>query len=273
MARDVILHGGQHLLAVTLLFVSLEAALRRKWIFAGVAFGLAAAWILYVTLSDGVLIRKRSPALLMPLLIPLVALFWWGSRFIVNLSRRRWLITAGGIVVILAIAGTIRLSLIAAEPFRIGTEKSLRQAEVKLGEIPCDFLPWEHMTWECSHLDRGHYNQVGLALPEGVKVGGVPRELLLIPTGLRGQDRTVTWQKVTAGGALVLEHAAPDYPEGAGEVAVFINGEEIDRFQTHDKPNRRIDTSAFAGQEVELRLLVHSLGKSGAAVAVGGGFE
>ena len=273
MARDVILHGGQHLLAVTLLFVALEAALRRKWIFAGVALGLAAAWILYVVLSDGVLIRKRSPALLMPLLIPLVALFWWGSRFLVNLSRRRWLIAGGGLLLILLVVGIVRLSLVAAEPFRIGTEKSLRQAKVKLGEIPCDFLPWEHMSWECSHLDRGHYNQVGLALPEGVKVGGVPRELLLIPTGLRGQDRTVTWQKITAGGALVLEHAAPDNPKGAVEVAVFINGEEMDRFRTHDKPDRRIDTSAFAGQEVELRLLVHSLGKSGAGVAVGGGFE
>jgi hypothetical protein len=273
MARDVILHGGQHLLAVTLLFVALEAALRRKWIFAGAAVGLALAWILYVALSDGVLIRKRSPALLMPLLIPLVALFWRVSRLLVNLSRRRWMIAGGGLLLILLVTGIVRLSLNAAEPFRIGTGKSLRMAKVKLGEIPCDFLPWEHMSWECSHRDRGHYNQVGLALPEGVKVGGVPRELLLIPTGLRGQDRTVTWQKVAAGGTLVLEHAAPDYPEGAVEVAVFINGEEMDRFQTHDKPTRRIDTSAFAGKEVELRLLVHSLGKSGAAVAVGGGFE
>jgi hypothetical protein len=278
MARDVILHGGQHLLAVTLLMVALEAALRRKWIFAGVAFGLAAAWILYVVLSDGALIRKRSPALLMPLLIPLVALFWAAGRFLISWSRRRWLIVGGGLLLILAVVGTIRLSLNAAEPFRIGTEKSLRQAEVKLGEIPCDFLPWEHMTWECSHLDRGHYNQVGLALPEGVKVGGVPRELLLIPTGLRAQDRSATWKGVEAGGALVLRHAAPDYPEGAVEVTVFVNGAEIDRFKTLEPPDRRvhdrrIDTSAFAGQEVELRLLVHSLGKSGAAVAVGGGFE
>ena len=273
MARDVILHGGQHLLAVTLSLVCLEAVLRRKWLFAGVAAGLAAAWILYVVLSDGMLIRKRSPALLMPPLIPLAALFWWLSRFLVSLSRRRWLIAGGGLLLIILVVGIVRLSLNAAEPFRIGTEKSLRLAKVHLGEIPCDFLPWEHMSWECSHLDRGHYNQVGLALPEGVKVGGVPRELLLIPTGLRGQDRTVTWQKVKAGGALVLEHAAPDNPKGAVEVAVFINGEEVDRFQTRDKPNRRIDTSAFAGREVELRLLVHSLGKSGAAVAVGGGFE
>jgi hypothetical protein len=280
MARDVILHGGQHLLAVTLLLIALEAALRRKWIFSGVAAGLATAWILYVVLSDGVLIRKRSPALLMPLLIPLVALFWRGSRFIVNLSRRRWLIAGGGLLLILAIVGTVRLSLKSAEPFRIGTEKSMRQAKVKLGEIPCDFLPWEHMTWECSHLDRGHYNQVGLALPDGVKVGGVPRELLLIPTGLglRARDRSVTWKGVEAGGALVLQHAAPDYPEGAVEVAVFINGAEIDRFKTPEPPDRRvhdrrIDTSAYMGKQVELRLLVHSLGKSGAAVAVGGGFE
>jgi len=273
MARDVILHGGQHLLAVTLLFVALEAALRRKWIFAGAAAGLAAAWILYVALSDGVLIRKRSPALLMPLLIPLVALFWAASRFLIKWSRRKLLIVAGAAAVVLVAMGAVRLSMYAAEPFRIGTEKSLRQAKVKLGEIPCDFLPWEHMSWECSHRDHGHYNQVGLALPGRVKVGGRPRELLLIPTGLRAQDRTVTWPKVPAGGALVLEHAAPDYPEGEVEVAVFINGEEMDRFRTHDKPTRRIDTSAFAGQEVELSLLVHSLGKSGAAAAVGGGFE
>jgi hypothetical protein len=278
MARDVILHGGQHLLAVTLLMVALEAALRRKWIFAGAAAGLAVAWILYVALSGGVLIRKRSPALLMPLLIPLAALFWWVSRFLVDWSRRRLLVVAGGLTLILAIAGTVRLAVESAEPFHIGGEKSLRQAVVKLGEIPCDFLPWEHMSWECSHLDRGHYNQVGLALPAGVKVGGQPRELLLIPTGLRKQDRSVTWKGVEAGGALVLRHAAPDNPQGAVEMTVFINGTEIDRFRTSEVPDRqvhdrRIDTSAYVGKEVELRFSVHSLGKSGAAVAVGGGFE
>jgi hypothetical protein len=278
MARDVILHGGQHLLAVTLLLVALEAALRRKWAFAIAAGAAAMTWILYVALSGGVLIRKRSPALLMPLLIPLVALFWSASRFLVNWSRRKLLIVAGGLALILVIVGTVRLALITAEPFRIGTEKSMRQAKVKLGDIPCDFLPWEHMSWECSHLDRGHYNQVGLALPERVKVGGQARELLLIPTGLRAQDRTVTWNGVEAGGALVLHHAAPDYPEGAVEVTVFINGAEIDRFRTPEPPDRkvhdrRIDTSAYVGKEVELRLSVHSLGKSGAAVAVGGGWE
>ena len=278
MARDVILHGGQHLLAVTLLFIALEAALRRKWIFAGVAAGLAAAWILYVLLSGGVLIRKRSPALLMPLCIPLAALFWAASRFLIDWSRRRLLIVSGIVLLVLAVTGIVRLSLNAAEPFRIGTEKSVRQAKVMLGEIPCDFLPWEHMSWECSHRDRGQYNQVGLALPDGVKVGGQARELLLIPTGLRGNDRTVTWKGVAAGGALVLKHASPDNPEGAVEVTVFINGEEIDRFRTSGVPDRqvherRIDTSTFPGKDVELEFRVHSLGKSGAAVALGGGFE
>jgi len=278
MARDVILHGGRHLLVVTLLFVSLEAALRRKWVFAGAAAGLAAAWILYVVLSGGVLISKRSPALLMPLLIPLVALFWAASRFLVDWSRRRLLIVSGGLLLLLLAVGIVRLSLNAAEPFRIGTGKSLRQAKVMLGEIPCDFLPWEHMSWECSHRDRGYYNQVGLALPEGVKVGGVPRELLLIPTGLRGLDRTVTWPEVKAGGALALRYAAPDNPKGAVEVTVLLDGKEIDRFQTSEISDRqvhdlRIDTSAYAGKQVELRLLVHSLGEPGAAVALGGGFE
>jgi hypothetical protein len=56
-------------------------------------------------------------------------------------------------------------------------------------------------------------------------------------------------------------------------VAVFINGEEMDRFQTHDKSERRIDTSAYLGKQIELRLSVHSLGRPGSAVAVGGGFE
>jgi hypothetical protein len=278
MSRDVILHGGSHLLAVTLVFLALELALGCRWLFAGAAGFLALAWILYVALSGGVLIFKRSPALLMPLLIPLVALFWTASRFLINWSRRKLLIVAGGLLLVLAVGGTVRLALTAAEPFRIGSEKSLRRAVVRLGEIPCDFLPWEHMSWECSHMDRGHFNQVGLALPEGVHVGGDRRNLLLIPTGLRNRDRSVTWPGVTAGRTLVLRHAAPDRPRGAVEARVLLDGQELDRFQTPEPPDgrvhtRRIDTSRFEGKTVELRMEVHAFQRPGAALAVGGGFE
>jgi hypothetical protein len=218
----------------------------------------------------------------MPLLIPLAALFWVASKHACRLyeswSRRRLWMLAGAVFLVLAVAGTVRLARTAAEPFRIGSRKSLREAVVKLGDVPCDFLPWEHMSWECSHLDRGHFNQVGLALPEGVRVGGKQRDLLLIPTGLQRQDRSVAWPGVRAGRTLVLRHASPDRPQGGVEVAVLLDGEELDRFQTPESPDgrlqtRRIGTSRFEGREVELRLVVRSLQRPGAAVALGGGFE
>jgi len=179
MTRDVILHGGSHLLVVVLLFLALELALLRKWVFAGVAAGFAGAWSLYVGLSDGVLLFKRSPALLMPLLIPLAASFWVVSRFCVKWSRRRLWFIGGAVVFLLAVVGTVRLALIAAEPFHIGSEKTLRQAKVMLGEIPCDFMPWEHTSWECSHLDTS--TRWAWRCPRGCGWAGKSRPCCLSP--------------------------------------------------------------------------------------------
>jgi hypothetical protein len=282
MTRDVILHGGSHLLAVTFLFLALELGLRRRWKFTAAASALAVAWILYVIFSGGVLIPKRSPALLMPLLIPLAWLFSIAAQHTLRLyerwPKRRWWWVAGAVAVLLVVVGTVRLARTAAEPFRIGSEKTLVQARVQLGDIPCDFLPWEHMSWECSHLDRGHFNQVGLALPDGVRVGGRQEEMLLIPTGLRSQDRRVSWPDAPVGRTLVLRHAAPDHPKGGVEVTVELDGEELDRFQTPESPDgrvhaRRIDTSRFEGKNAELRIQVHALQSAGAAVALDGAWE
>ncbi len=224
----------------------------------------------------------RSPLLLLTLTIPLASLCAWLGQLIKtaveNSSKKRLWLCASGLLAVLLATGTLRAMATAQEPFRLGSQKGMRRAEVWLGRIPCDFIPWEHMSWECSHLDRGHFNQVGLALPEGVRVGGQRADMLLIPTGLRGQPRSVIWKDLEAREVLNLRYASPDRPRGNVEVTVSINGEEVDRFKTEDEPNRRIrrrriDTSSFAGTDVELRLRVRSLGRPGAAVAIDGGWE
>ena len=48
-------------------------------------------------------------------------------------------------------------------------------------DVPCDFLAWEHMSWECSHYDQGLTGMFGLALSGGpIEVGHVPEQLAIL---------------------------------------------------------------------------------------------
>lgn len=72
-------------------------------------------------------------------------------------------------------------------PLRLESNYAVRWAEVHLGDAPCDFLTWEHMSWECATLDGGVEGRTGLQLPGASTVRGERMELFVVPSARRGR--------------------------------------------------------------------------------------
>ncbi len=159
----------------------------------------------------------------------------------------------------------------AEGPFRIASYRGVRTAEVRLGDVPCDFLAWEHLNWECSTLDHGVHGETGLATSDPLHVAGEEAPLFLMTTqGAR--HRTVRWSRVRAGRALSLRWAVPDERRGGGPRTVRADARALAEVLLSRDPDRElhgaeIDTSAYAGHDIALEL---ELEGPGAAVIVDG---
>ncbi len=193
-------------------------------------------------------------------------------------SRR---IAAGAAVLftLLVAIGSVHRADAASAPFHVASYEGIRHALVYQDEpfhddVPCDFLAWEHMGWECSHLDSGLFGMVGLALSGAAPTyGGVPEHMMLLPTGQRGQMRRVIWPHVRAGSMLALRWAVPDGHPAEGTLRVLIDDEEravIDVPSTDDGWVRwvRIDTPELTGQDARLELTFRSNQRRAAVVGV-----
>jgi hypothetical protein len=193
-------------------------------------------------------------------------------------SRR---LAAGiGLVFTLLIGiGAVHRARAASAPFHMATYEGVRHALVYQDEpfhddVPCDFLAWEHMGWECSHLDSGLFGMVGLALSGGeVTYGHVPEQMMLLPTGQRGQLRRVVWPHVRAGQVLALRWAVPDAHPADGTLRVLIDDQErsvIEVPSTDDGWVRwvRIDTPELVGRDVRLELTFRANARRPAVVGV-----
>jgi hypothetical protein len=274
--------GGQ---ALALLLALLPVGLLGMWkkdrrLTLGLAIA-ALSLALPGVLATGENASHRSLLLLLVLVMPLGGLMSLAT----SVTPKGVLRLIGmGLIALFAI-GAVRTYTASQEPFRIATERAVRKAKVTLGNgIPCDFLPWEHMSWECSHHDRGHFNQVGLALPDGVHVDGKVEQLMLIPTGSRRrQARTVAWEAIRATKRFLLRFAKPDRPpSGHVRLDVVVNDETVGSVDTRRWRERQVhevvfDTSNYANQSVKLLLRVTPLYTTpndapGAAIAVDGGF-
>lgn len=235
---------------------------------------------------------------------PLVMAITHVVRTLGRTRRARGLVAVGVALGLFAIGVVPRVAAMN-EPLRFASDRGLREAEVRLGEAPCDFLNWQHMAWECSTKDHGVLGMVGLPVTLPVHVAGDPRELLRIPN--QGPwKRSVTWRALPARSTLVVRWAVPDDAVSRGAVLVIRVGERgVDSTSVRgtedgaDSANRRtehgtdstsaierrvelpsspdgrvhverIDTSALSGRAVDVTL---SLDGRGATVAVDGGFE
>lgn len=177
---------------------------------------------------------------------------------------RATLASALVVLTLLMIAGTVRRVRAEDEGFHLATYRGVRHAVVLLRDgtrdVPCDFLAWEHMSWECSHYDSGLYGMFGLALSgASIEVGHVPEVAAVLPTGSRGQMRRVIWPSVHAGPELIVRWAIPDGQRGGGTLRVLVNDEERAAIALPTDPDgwdrfERIDTAALAGQDARLEI-------------------
>jgi hypothetical protein len=172
--------------------------------------------------------------------------------------RRTLLVMSAFVMALLVIGGARRVALSQA-PFRIASFEGIRHAMVFHGQVPCDFLAWEHMSWECSHFDAGLYGMVGLAISDPIRVRGERRSMMVLPTGRFGQERRVVWQNVRAGERLAIEWAVPDGLHGDGVLRVRADEREIAVLEIPPGSDGVmhelvIDTPDIRGQEVRLEL-------------------
>jgi hypothetical protein len=176
----------------------------------------------------------------------------------------------------LCVIGWIRQ---AERPFQIATYQGVRTAIVHLGHVPCDFLAWEHLNWECATFDRGVYGETGLATSSPLHVGG--RELgLFLVTTQRNMPRIVRWEGVRAEGRFELRYAVPDEAvsdelRGGGSLVVAVDDEALATLALPAAPEGELrtlalDTRAYAGRDVTLTL---TLSGPGASVVLDGRFE
>jgi hypothetical protein len=178
------------------------------------------------------------------------------------------------------VIGGVQRGLAVRAPFRIAGRAEVESAHVYLNEIPCDFLAWEHLSWECSHYDAGSvYNLVGLASSKGINIGGKRVSMLLVPSGRDGETRTVSWSHVQAGKLLKLRWGVPDGLLGGGTARIFLNDQQAFEFDlsahgdgiVHESS---LSTRQLAGKKVRLRIEVKSIQDPGApaVLAIDGGW-
>lgn len=142
-----------------------------------------------------------------------------------------------------------------SEPFRVASDEAVRGALVfldvpGLGEVPCDFLAWEHMSWECATFDRGTHGEVGLAVDEPAHLGGGVTTALFLPSGVRGERRRVVWPSVRAGRELTLRWAVPDGHRGTGVLVVRVDDRERGRVEVPTAPTGRFETLTLDTSDV-----------------------
>lgn len=105
-------------------------------------------------------------------------------------------------------------------PLEIASSAGVRNADVYLAELPCDFLAWENMTWECAMHDGGTDGRTGLQLPDGSRVAGEKQMLFVIPTGRAGRRPRLVEFGATGGSAASLRWVIPDGYRGGATVTI-----------------------------------------------------
>jgi hypothetical protein len=214
-----------------------------------------------------------APLVALALTLPLSVMVSFVARGLASLRASHVRALLALILVGLCVAGALRRHHESQAPLRFATPRGVRLAEVRAGEVPCDFLAWEHLSWECSHLDSGTYALSGLATSEPPRVAGAPIPLfLLAPTSLR-QPRSATWRGVRGSATLRLDWAVPDGERGGVSVEIAIDGARVDSFEVPATPSggvahRTIATPAAAGRTVDVTITVRGAG----LVGIDGGF-
>ncbi len=246
-------------------------------------------WMVAATASTFLLAtNQRESAVFLVILavaVPFALAARWFGQSATHLEhwfkrdQRRTVAAVTGALLALFLVGVSRRLAAAAEPWHTASEAAVKTAEVTLGDVPCDFLAWEHMAWECSHYDGSPYAVSGLNVWHGVFVGGERHELFVLTTGDRlRRPRTARWRDVPASGeTLVLRWAVPDGLSGGGIATVRVDGTPVHRFDLPDEPSgtlqeQRVPLTTEAAT-VDLEFEVESRSPRRATLAFDAWFE
>jgi hypothetical protein len=230
-------------------------------------------------LVAALLLLSVDIALLIAKVFVVAGLLVLAARFFaksLTTQRRSWFAVAS-LTVLLFVVGTARLASARGEREHLSSHDVVRRARAFAGTVPCDFLAWEHMSWECSHIDHGVYDMVGLALPNGVTVQGSVVAMVVIPTASYGGVRTLV-ARMHGSSRFHLTWATPDGQRGGVRMTVFINNRQVDLIETSldESPiqERIFATGQASNAHMEIKIEVRpSAGRSNALVAVDGYFE
>ncbi len=214
-----------------------------------------------------------SPLVALALALPATTTISLLAHGIAALRPRDLLALGLALVVALGIAGVLRRHREESAPLRFATPRGVRLAEVRAGEVACDFLAWEHLSWECSHLDVGTYALSGLATSQPPRVGGRDTPLFLLASTSPRQPRSASWKRVQGARALTLDWAVPDGERGGISVEVVIDGVRVDGFDVPAAPagvlaRRTVATPRAVGRAVDVTITVRGAG----LVGLDGGF-
>lgn len=135
----------------------------------------------------------------------------WSHRLVERLPARTGLAPAlalGLVLVALLAVGAARRAL-ADGAFDVASADAVRHARVTLTSgrrgtlIPCDFLAWEYMSWECASFDRG-VTLTGLATATPEHLGPDGQPALHLGTDERGRTRSIEFDDVRLSDRLAL---------------------------------------------------------------------
>jgi hypothetical protein len=173
-------------------------------------------------------------------------------------SPRTWIRGASFAVVALAIVALGRGALARAHRGPYSLTANIAQAEVFLGDIPCDYFNNQVDRWECSNFDRGsEWLMTGVTLDGEPVFAGQKRRMIAINPHPQRQARRILFH-VPMGHGFTLWHGSPDgAPAGLPvEMTVQIDGQTVGH-ELDEGPGLReleLDTSGFAGGEHTLEV-------------------
>jgi hypothetical protein len=231
-------------------------ALRRKWAEA-IAFSLALVLpLLFFAKYSWYREEFLDPCFALSV-APLCALpgSFLGPRVEPPISPRFWKLglAAGAAVLLLFAAGR---GVVALATPQTTLFQFLPQADVFLGDIPCDYYNNQVDRWECSGFDRGQeWSFTGRTLDRLPSFGGVPRPMIDLNPNPSGQPRRLLfrlpWQR-----RLRLEYGSPDgTPTGFPvDFTVRLGDREL-LHEAVDGPGLQVvtfDTQPGSGETLEL---------------------
>ncbi|MFK8000502.1 MAG: hypothetical protein AB8H86_12960 [Polyangiales bacterium] len=141
-------------------------------------------------------------------------------------------------------------------PLNLASSAGVRNASVRLAELPCDFLAWENMSWECAMHDGGTDGRTGLQLPDGSRVNGERRSLFVVPTGRGGRRARVVDFAAPAGRAS-LRWVIPDGYRGGATVTISWGDTLLREDDIHPGDEERREDFVLSG-EGPLRIRVQA---------------